>query len=92
MAGSGSGPRVRGKTKAEVRDKLQALRRELAVGVRTSATYTVAQCIEDWLAGGLAKTQPGTVANYRLLAEHLVAEIGAVKLKDLTALQVKKTL
>ena len=41
--------KVRGRTKAEVREKLQALHRELEAGLRVSVTYTVASCIRDWL-------------------------------------------
>jgi hypothetical protein len=41
--------KVRGRTKAEVREKLQALHRELEAGLRVSATYTVASCIRAWL-------------------------------------------
>jgi hypothetical protein len=63
--------KVRGRTKTEVRDKLQALHRELDLGVHTSATYTVAACIQDWLAHGLTSSQPSTVDNYTHLASHL---------------------
>jgi hypothetical protein len=59
--------KVRGKTKAEVRDKLQALHRELEAGLRVSASYTVAACVRDWLADGLTTRQAKTVENYRLL-------------------------
>jgi hypothetical protein len=84
--------KVRGKTKAEVRDKLQALHRELDVGVRTSATYTVAACVQDWLAQGLADKQASTVENYTRLASHVISALGAVKLKNLTARQVQAAL
>src|ERR1700684_4249525 len=54
-----------GRTKAEVRGKLQALHRELEVGLRVSASYTVASCVRDWLTDGLTTLQPSTVDNYR---------------------------
>src|SRR5260370_27881236 len=42
-------PSVRGKTKAEVKDKLEELRAEIKAGIHTPATYTVKQCVADWL-------------------------------------------
>jgi hypothetical protein len=86
------GEKVRGRTKADVRDKRQALHRELDAGVHTSATYTVAACMQDWLAQGLTDKQPSTVDNYTRLAGHLISAIGAVKLKNLTTRQVQKAL
>ena len=41
--------KVTGRTKQEVRDKLKALHAELDRGLRTSATYTVRQAVDDWL-------------------------------------------
>jgi integrase len=84
--------KVRGRTKAEVRVKLQALHRELDAGVHTSATYTVAACLQDWLAQGLMDKQPSTVENYTRLAGHLTSALGAVRLKNLTARQVQAAL
>ena len=45
--------KVSGKTKQEVRAKLQALHEELNSGVRSSSTYTVREAVEDWLREGL---------------------------------------
>jgi hypothetical protein len=42
--------KVTGRTKAEVRDKLKAAHAELDRGLHTSATYTVRQAVDDWLA------------------------------------------
>ena len=84
--------KVTGKTKTEVRDKLRALHRELDAGIRSSPSYTMALCIEDWLSQGLANRSPGTVANYRHLAEHAVSKLGAIKLRDLTARHVQAAL
>ena len=84
--------KVRGRTKAEVREKLQALHRELEAGLRVSATYTVASCIRDWLDDGPTTRQASTVESYRRLADHAIGKLGAVKLKDLTARQVQKAL
>jgi basic membrane lipoprotein Med (substrate-binding protein (PBP1-ABC) superfamily) len=40
-------PSVRGKTKAEVKDKLDQLRDEINAGVRTPATYMIEHCVKD---------------------------------------------
>ena len=45
--------KVSGKTKQEVRAKLQALHQELNSGVRSSSTYTVREAVDDWLREGL---------------------------------------
>jgi hypothetical protein len=46
--------KVTGRTKTEVRTKLRDLRRDLDHGVRSSATYTVGDALDDWLANGLS--------------------------------------
>ena len=40
---------VRGKTKTEVKDKLNEAHDEINAGIRTPVTYTVEQCVKDWL-------------------------------------------
>jgi hypothetical protein len=73
---------VRGKTKAEVKDKLKELRDEIRSGIHTPATYTVEQCVRDWLEA--VTFDPGTVASYRGQAEKWIyPKLGAIKLKDL---------
>src|SRR5690348_14845540 len=54
---------VRGKTKAEVKDKLDGLHNEIKAGITTTATYTVRQCVEDWLDS--LELDPSTMATYR---------------------------
>ena len=63
-ASAGYGARVTGKTKTAVRDKLKVLHRELEAGIQSSASYTMALCIEDWLSQGLAGRSASTIANY----------------------------
>ena len=46
---SAYGGTVRGKTKTEVKDKLDGLHKEIKAGIETPATYTVRQCVTDWL-------------------------------------------
>ncbi len=84
--------KVTGRTKTEVKDKLKIVHRELDAGIRPTARYTMALCIEDWLSQGLTNRSPKTVANYRLLAEHAVAKLGAIRLRDLTAKHVQAAL
>jgi integrase len=84
--------KVIGKTKTEVKDKLRVLRKELEAGIQTSASYTMALCIEDWLSQGLGGLGPSTVANYRHAAEHATATLGRVKLREVSARHVQKAL
>ena len=75
---------MRGKTKTEVKDKLSALHEELNAGIQTPATYTVRQCVTDWLDS--LELDPHTVATYRGQAEKWIyPAIGATKLKDFKA-------
>ena len=46
--------KVSGRTKTEVKDKLQDLHDELRAGIRSSPTYTVQDAVDDWLTHGLA--------------------------------------
>ncbi|HUJ04640.1 MAG TPA: site-specific integrase [Streptosporangiaceae bacterium] len=93
---SGDGRRIRrkvsGQSKAEVRDKLQALHDELRDGIRTSATYTVRDAVDDWLANGLTGVSAKTVATNREVLAPLVALIGATRLRDLTSAHVRAAL
>lgn len=72
---------VTGKTKTAVKDKLDALQEEIRAGVHTPATYTVGQCVRDWLDS--LTLDPGTIASYRGQAEKWIyPKIGKAKLKD----------
>ena len=75
---------MRGKTKTEVKDKLDALHDEINAGIQTPATYTVRQCVTDWLDS--LELDPHTMATYRGQAEKWIyPTIGATKLKDFKA-------
>ncbi|MFJ6558570.1 tyrosine recombinase XerC [Streptomyces sp. NPDC091412] len=85
-AGKRNRPKVSGKTKAEVRQKLRELRKELAAGVKTPANYTVAQAVTDWLAQGLKGREVTSVDTYKSLAEnHIIPHLGKGKLCGLEA-------
>jgi integrase len=75
---------VRGKTKAEVKEKLDKLHDEIKAGVWTPATYTVRQCVMDWLDS--LELDPHTMATYRGQAEKWIyPKIGAKKLAEFKA-------
>ena len=77
--------KVTGRTKTEVRTKLRDLRRDLGSGVRTSATYTVGDALDDWLANGLSGRSDRTRELYRDTVKPLRQRLGEVKLRELTA-------
>ena len=75
---------VRGKTKQEVKDKLDELHDEIKAGIWTPATYTVKQCVMDWLDS--LELDPHTMATYRGQAEKWIyPKIGATKLAEFKA-------
>lgn len=85
-AGKRNRPKVSGKTKTEVRRKLRDLKKDLDAGVKTSASYTVAQAVNDWLAQGLKGREETSIGTYRILAHtHITPYLGAAKLRDLDA-------
>ena len=96
---TGDGTRTRrkvsGTTKAAVIDKLRDLRTQLDTGITPKpgyAHYTVRQAAEDWLAHGLDSRSPKTVTKNRNVLAPLLKVIGARKLRDLTAADVRQAL
>jgi hypothetical protein len=84
--------KVTGRTKTEVKAKLRDLRRDLDKGVRPSATYTVGNALDDWLAGGLNGRSDRTRELYGDTVKPLRERLGEVKLRELTAGDVQETL
>jgi integrase len=84
--------KVSGKTKQEVRAKLQALHQEMNAGVKSSSTYTVRQTAEDWLREGLDGASERTRALYEGLLEPVLEAIGARPLRMLSAGDVRLAL
>ncbi len=75
---------VRGKTKTDVKNKLDELHEEIKAGIRTPPTYTVEQCVKDWLDS--IERDPHTMATLRSQAKKWIyPKIGSTKLKDLKA-------
>ncbi|MGW7381612.1 site-specific integrase [Streptomyces sp. NPDC054794] len=85
-AGKRNRAKVSGKTKAEVRQKLRELRKELAAGAKAPANYSVAQAVSDWLAQGLKGREVTSIDTYTSLAEnHIIPHLGKAKLRELEA-------
>ncbi|MFK8907567.1 tyrosine recombinase XerC [Streptomyces sp. YS-3] len=85
-AGKRNRPKVSGKTKTEVRQKLKLLKKELGTGGKAPVNYTVSQAVEDWFARGLKGRELSSVATYRSLANnHVVPDLGRAKVRDLEA-------
>jgi len=84
--------KVSGRTKTEAQRKLRQLRQELDRGIRSSATYTVEQCLNDWLKDGLGHVVPKTLTLYTGQCKVLTSLIGGKLLRDLTAGDVRKAL
>lgn len=58
---------------------------EIKACITTPATYTIEQCVYDWL-GSLATLEEGTVENYQGQAETgIYPMIGQARLKEFTA-------
>jgi len=81
--------RRRGKTKEAVKDKLKKFAAEQEVGIKSGKDadkYDVAEAVSDWLTKGTRNLGEGTVVGYQILSDkHLTPQIGAIKLKKLTA-------
>ena len=75
---------MRGKTKTDVKDKLDKIHEEINAGIRTPATYTIEQCVNDWLDS--IERDEHTMATWRSQAtKWIYPKIGATKLKDFNA-------
>jgi hypothetical protein len=87
--------KVSGTTKAAVIDKLRDLRAQLDTGITPKpgyVHYTVRQAAEDWLAHGLDGRSAKTVTKNRNVLEPILKVIGARKLRDLSAADVRQAL
>ena len=87
--------KVSGKTKVAVVDKLRDLRLQLDTGITPKAGYahyTLRQAAEDWLAHGLEGRSAKTVTKNQNVLEPILTVIGARKLRELTAADVRQAL
>ncbi len=85
-------PRVSGKTKTIVQDRLKKLHEELEAGLRANQGYTVRRAADDWLEDGLSGRAAKTVKKNENVLTPILAAIGARKLRDLTAGDVHQAL
>jgi integrase len=93
--GKRSRRRVKGRTKAEVQEKLKALNADLEMGIIPKAgysTYTVRQASEDWLKQGLDGRAPKTIKKNENVLGPILTTVGGKKLRELTAADVQQAL
>lgn len=83
-----------GRTKTEAKDKLKEVLRDYEDGLAIAPTnYTVRDAVTDWLAYGLPGRDAGTVDSYTSLCDnHVLPDLGARKLRDLSAEDVDRWL
>jgi integrase len=87
--------KVSGTTKAAVVGKLRKLHTDLDQGIvpKTGYShYTVRHAADDWLDAGLAGRSAKTVKKNQNVLEPILAAVGARKLRDLTADDVRQAL
>jgi integrase len=84
--------KVSGRTKTEVKDKLQLLHDELRKGIRSSPKYTIQNAVDDWLAHGLDGRSSKTISTNREVLAPLTGLIGAMRLTELAAADVRSAL
>jgi len=83
-----------GKTKTEAKNKLKQVLRDHEDGlVIAPQNFTVADAVNDWLAYGLNGRSKGTVDKNTILSRtHVLPDLGARKLRDLSAEDVDRWL
>ncbi|GGQ86799.1 site-specific integrase [Couchioplanes azureus] len=83
-----------GKTKTEANNALRQKIRDYEDGLSIAHnTITVADALADWLAYGLSGKAATTVGNYTMLSRtHIAPDLGARKLRDLTATDIDRWL
>jgi hypothetical protein len=84
--------KVSGKTKQEIRDKLQALHGELNVGLQSWVGYTVRAAVDEWLEHGLSGRSARTVQLYRDGVRPLTDRLGPGCCAKLSAADVRSAL
>jgi integrase len=84
--GSRNRPKVRGRTKTEVRNAFKELKEDHGNGIELGDKYTVEQACRDWLKRGMPTQQAVTIERRREEIElHIIPALGRAKLKRLSA-------
>jgi integrase len=85
--------KVGGRTKQEVKNKLEDLHADLTAGISApNGRYTVGQAIDDWLRDGLDGRAEKTVTLNRGALKPFVDSVGNKALRELTAQDVCRVL
>jgi integrase len=84
--------KVSGKSRAVVQDRLKKLHDDLESGVRARPNYTVRRAAEDWLNEGLDGRSAKTIKKNQNMIEPILKVIGARKLRELSAADVRQAL
>jgi integrase len=85
--------KVGGRTRQDVKDKLEELHIDLSAGIHApDGRYTVGQAVEDWLRDGLQGRSQQTVMVNRDVLKAVVGRIGRKALRELTAQDVRRAL
>jgi integrase len=97
LGSDGTGKRKRtivyGISQAEVVQKLEALKRQVATGTHSEEKRTVSQYLNDWLKHKELEIKPRSLEFYRHYAQHhIIKELGSVKLQKLSTQQVRNFL
>ena len=92
--GSGKRKRIRlnARTRTDLLAKIEQAKRYAESGLKVSTSYTVSQCLDDFLGAGLEGLAPNTVSLYDHIGKLLKPLLGAYKLRELTAVQVQDAL
>jgi integrase len=82
-----------GQTKTEAKNRLKDLLRDKDDGFTSSTRLSVADAVEEWLKFGLSGRSASTVSTCSTLTRtHIIPELGARKLQDLSADDVDRWL
>ena len=83
-----------GRTKTEAKNKLRVMLRDQEDGVQTApGEVTVKQAVEDWLAFGLPRRSVADGGQVSVAERtHIVPQLGARRLRDLSAAEVDRWL
>ena len=82
-----------GRTKTEAKNRLKDLLRDKDDGITASTRLSVADALEEWLKFGLSGRSANTVSTCSMLTRtHIIPELGARKVQDLSADDVDRWL